>query len=91
MFKKITTTAAIIVSGLAFSSASNANEISLEKFVSSMVNQAVSVTREELSFGVQKAVLTANNAISFGSSEEIAAKVTITDLESEEAEQDKAE
>ncbi len=54
MFNKAKTTAAILLSGIAFSSATNANEVSLEYFVNGMVIQAVEATKLELNHGVQK-------------------------------------
>lgn len=91
MFNKAKITAAILLSGIAFSSATNATEVSLEQFVSGMVLQAVESTKLELNHGVQKAILTANNMITFDESEIVAAKVTITDLESTKEQPEKAE
>ena len=90
MFKKTTTTA-IVLAGFFFSSASHANEVSIEEFVTSMVSQAVATTKQELTYGVQEAVLTANNMISFEETESFATKVTITDLNVEEEQHDEAE
>lgn len=91
MFSKAKTTAAILLSGIAFSSATSATEVSLEQFVSGMVHQAVEQTKLELNYGVQKAILTANNMITFDESEIVAAKVTITDLEPTKEQPEKAE
>lgn len=91
MFNKVNKTAAILLSGLAFTSMAQANEVSLQQFVSSMVFQTVEATKHELNNGVQEAILTANNMIVFDESEIIAATVTITDLESDEVKQEKAE
>lgn len=94
MFTKITT-ATVLASTLLFTGASQAADVSLEKFVGSLVSQAVSVTKQELSYGIQKAVLTANNSISMDESALVATKVTITDLDSSETvnkeDSDKAE
>lgn len=94
MFKKITA-ATIVLSGLILSSSAHAVDVSLESFVGSLVSQAVSATKEELTHNVQAAVLTANNAVGFESQERYATTVTITDIESDEAsvevESDKAE
>ena len=91
MFNKVNKAAVVLVSGLAFTAASQAKEVSLEQFVSGMVFQAVATTKQELNNGVQEAILTANNMIMFDESEMVAAKVTITDLESDKEEQSKAE
>ena len=94
MFTKITT-ATVLASSLLFTGASQAADVSLENFVGSLVSQAASVTKQELSYGIQKAVLTANNSIGMNESELVATKVTITDLDSTEkvnqGESDKAE
>jgi len=94
MFTKITT-ATVLASTLLFTGASQAADVSLESFVGSLVSQAVSVTKQEISNSVQKAVLTVNNAITMDESEMVATKVTITDLDSNEVvskkDSDKAE
>ena len=94
MFTKITT-ATVLASSLLFTGASQAADVSLENFVGSLVSQAASVTKQELSYGIQKAVLTANNSIGMNESKLVATKVTITDLDSTEKvnqdESDKAE
>ena len=90
MFNKVTT-AAIVLSGLTFTSVANAHEAPLEHFIGNMLAQAVESTKQELQFSAQKAVLTANNMISFEQEETIVTKVTITDLESEEVTKEKAE
>lgn len=90
MFKKITT-ATIVLTGLVFSSASSATEVSLEKFVGHMLSTAVSATQQEISNNVEKAVLTAGNMISLEETESFATKVTITDLNYEKVNAEKAE
>jgi len=91
MFKKITI-ATIVLSGLMLSATSQAAEVSVEQHLGSLVAQAASVTKLEISNSVQKAVLTANNAIGM-ESEQYATSVTITDLHSDpvKVESDKAE
>lgn len=90
MFKKLST-AAVLLSTIAISANANATEVSLESYMNAMLAQAVSTTQQELANSVQKAVLTANNMISFEESEVYATKITITDLESDEAIKEKAE
>lgn len=94
MFKKITA-ATIVLSGLVLSSSAHAVDVSLEKFVGSLVAQAVSATKQELTYNVQAAVLTANNTVSMDSQDRYATTVTITDIKSDEVnvdvESDKAE
>ncbi len=84
MFTKITT-ATVLASSLLFTGASQAADVSLENFVGSLVSQAISVTKQEISNSIEEAVLTANNAITMDESELIATKVTITDLDSSES------
>ena len=85
MLTKITT-ATILISGLLLTGTSQAAEVSVEQFVGSLVSQAYTATKQEISYGVLKAVLTANNAISADSESELyATNVTITDLDSEKS------
>ena len=92
MFTKITT-ATVLASTLLFTGASQAADVSLENYVGSLVSEAVSVTKQELSYGIEKAILTANNTI--GMNESAVVATTITDLGSAEQvtkeESDKAE
>ncbi|MFA3792816.1 hypothetical protein AB6T38_17040 [Aliiglaciecola sp. SL4] len=95
MFKKITT-ATVLISGLFVASSAQAADVSLEQLVGSLVSQAVEVTKEELSYGVEEAILTVNNSIGFESdSQDYVTNVTITDLnsntEEKKEESDKAE
>lgn len=96
MFNKIST-ATIVLSGLLFSGASQATEGSVEQLLGAMVSQAAYATQQEISYSVQKSVLTANNAISLESDAHLyATNVTITDLHDNddmlvEEENDKAE
>lgn len=88
------TTAAVLLSGLMFTGASEAAEVSLESFVGSLVSQAASATKQELTNNVQEAVLTANHLISFDTEKVYATKVTITDINDvvkTESKDDKAE
>ena len=81
MFTKITT-ATVLASTLLFTGASQAADVSLENFVGSLVSQAVATTKQEISYGIEKAILTANNSIGMNESDAVATKVTITDLAS---------
>ncbi|GAA0853923.1 hypothetical protein [Aliiglaciecola litoralis] len=81
MFKKITT-ATLILSGLVLSSSAHAVDVSLEKFVGMLVTQTAAATKQEISYGVQEAVLSVNNAVSFDSDQALyATSVTITDIQ----------
>ncbi|GAA6184908.1 MULTISPECIES: hypothetical protein [Alteromonadaceae] len=95
MFKKITA-ATVLISGLFVASSVHAANVSVEQLVGSLISQAVSVTKEEISYGVEEAILTVNNSIGFESdSQDYVTNVTITDLNSDtelkKEESDKAE
>ena len=90
-FKKFTTVAAIVAAGFTFSTSAQADELSLEQFVSATVSNLFAATKQELHYNVQEAVLTANNMLSFDESEVYATKVEIKDVEVDEAEANKAE
>ncbi|MCV2886644.1 hypothetical protein OE749_18265 [Aestuariibacter sp. AA17] len=80
-FNKVISTAGVVL-GLAVAGSVSAQEVSLEQLISASVSQVVEVTRTELQYKVQESVLTANNMISFDSTEQYATRVTITDLNS---------
>ncbi|GAA0853911.1 hypothetical protein [Aliiglaciecola litoralis] len=86
MFNKISATA-IVLSGLAFSTTSQAAEVSVEQLVGSLVSHAAYATKQEISNGLQEAVLTANYTLSLDSEADYyATNVTITDLTDEDTE-----
>lgn len=89
-FKKLTAATALIA-GLSFNVSANATEVSLEQFVAATMSHVLETTKHELENNVHKAVLTANNMISFDESEQYATKVTIKDIESQEEQPSKAE
>ena len=65
MFTKIQITALALTDTLAFASTAQAEDVSLERYVSSMVNQAMEVAQQELKNNVRSAVLTFANNVSF--------------------------
>jgi hypothetical protein len=91
MFTKSKITLAALVVGTIFTASVQAKEVSVEEFVSTMVTQAVQVASQEIQYGVQKAVLTATNTLSFNEEKTYVARVTITDLKVVEAAKNEAE
>ena len=88
--KKLSAATALIA-GLAFNASASANEISLEQLLSATMSHVLETTKQELENNVQKAVLTANNMISLEDAEEYATTVTITDIDVQEEQPNKAE
>ena len=91
MFTQSKIAAIALTASLAFASPTQAAEVSLEQYVSSLMTQAMTATQQELQYKVQEAVLTASNAFSLNEEESYFAKVTITDLENDEAAKKQAE
>ena len=91
MFTKSKITLAAVVVGSIFVGSAQAQEVTMEEFVSTMVTQAVQIASQEIQYGVQKAVLTATNSLSFNEEKNYVAKVTITDLNVVEAAKNEAE
>ena len=93
MFTKSKIAAIALTSTLAFASTAQAENVSLEKYVSGMVNQAMEVAQQEIKNNVSSAILTVANNVSINEEKSYTAKVTITDLKavSEEASKTQAE
>jgi hypothetical protein len=86
MFTKSKIAAIALISTLAFASTAQAENVSLEQYVTSMVNQAMEVAQQEIKNNLRSAVLTVANNVSFNEEKSYAAKVTITDLTNENVE-----
>ena len=93
MFTKSKIAAIALTSTLVFASTAQAQDVTLEQYVSSMVNQAMEVAQQEIQNNVRSAVLTVANNVSFNEEKRYIAKVSITDLttDSEEATKTQAE
>jgi hypothetical protein len=91
MFIKSTIAALALTSSLVMPTTAQAVEVSVEDIVTSLVNQAMVITTQEVQYGVQAAVLTATNSLSFNEEKTYVAKVTITDIKTEESDKKKAE
>jgi hypothetical protein len=75
-----------LASSLVFASAVQAQEVSLEAYVSHMVSQSMVVAQQQFKNKVREAVLTVANNVSFNEDKAYVAKVTITDLAQENIE-----
>lgn len=80
MFTKSKIAAIALASILVFTATAQAEEVSLEKYVSIMVNQAMNVAQQEVQNNLRSAVLTVANNVSFDEEKSYTAKVSITDL-----------
>lgn len=83
MFNKLSI-AAVVLTSLAFTSASHADEVSLESLVGNMVSSALAVTQQDMSFDVQKSILTTNHTINLEEEESISTVVTFTKIDATE-------
>jgi hypothetical protein len=91
MFTKSKIAAIALTSTIVFASTAQAENVSLEIYVSSMVNQAMEVAQQEIKNNVRSAVLTVANNVSFNEEKSYIANVSITDLKAENAEVSKTE
>ncbi|MFT4809492.1 MAG: hypothetical protein ACI9LX_002841 [Paraglaciecola sp.] len=91
MFAKFKIAAIALTSTLVFASTAQAENVSLEIYVSSMVNQAMEVAQQEIKNNVRSAVLTVANNVSFNEEKSYIANVSITDLKTENVEVSKTE
>lgn len=91
MFTKSKIAVIALTSTLVFASSAQAENVSLETYVSSLVNQAMVVAQQEIKNNVRSAVLTVANNVSFNEEKSYTAKITITDLENVEATKTQAE
>jgi hypothetical protein len=80
MFTKSKIAAIALASILVFTATAQAEEVTLEKYVSIMVNQAMNVAQQEVQNNLRSAVLTVANNVSFDEEKSYTAKVSITDL-----------
>jgi hypothetical protein len=93
MFTKSKIAAITLTSTLVFASIAQAQDITLEKYVSSMVNLTMEVAQQEIENNVRSAVLTVANNVSFNEEKSYTTKISINDFEtdSEEAIKTQAE
>jgi hypothetical protein len=91
MFTKSKIAAIALTSTLAFASTAQAQDVSLEKYVNIMVNQAMDVAQQEIQNNVSSAVLTLANNVNFNEDKNYTVKVSITDLEGDREEATKTQ
>jgi hypothetical protein len=91
MFTKSKIAAIALTSTLVFASTAQAENVTLEQYVSGMVNQAMEVAQQEIKNNVRSAVLTVANNVSFNEEKSYNASVSITDLNSESVEARKSQ
>jgi len=91
MFTQSKIAAIALTSTLVFASSVQAENVSLEQYVSGMVNQAMEVAQQEVKNNLRSAVLTVANNVSFNEEKSYTAKVTITDFKKVEASKTQAE
>jgi hypothetical protein len=91
MFTQFKIAAIALTSSLVFSSVAQAEEVTLEKYVSSMVNQAMEVAQQEIQNNLRSAILTVANNVSFNEEKSYTAKTSITDLETKSKEATKSQ
>ena len=80
MFTKSKIAAVALTTSLFFASTVQAEEVSLEQYVSGMVNQAMDVAQQEFQNNLRSAVLTVAHNVSFDEQKSYVPKVMITDL-----------
>lgn len=81
MFTKSKIAAIALTSTLVFASTAQAEDVSLENYVSIMVNQAMEIAQQEIQNNLRSAVLTVANNVSFNEEKSYTANVSITDFE----------
>ena len=83
MFTKSKIAAIALTSSLVFASTAQAENVSLEKYVSGMVNQAMEVAQQEIKNNLSLAILTVANNVSLSEEKSYIANVSITDFKTE--------
>ena len=83
MFTKSKIAAIALTSSLVFASTAEAENVSLEKYVSGMVNQAMEVAQQELKNNVRSTILTVANNVSVSEEKSYIANVSITGFKTE--------
>ena len=91
MFTQSKIAAIVLTSTLVFASTAQAKDVTLEQYVSGMVNQAMEVAQQKIKNNVRSAVLTAANNVSFNEEKSYTAKVSITDITIENQEASKVQ
>ncbi len=80
MFTPSKIAAVVLTSSVVLTPAVQAEEVSLERYVTHMVNQAMDAAQQEINNNLRSAVLTVANNVSYNEEKNYLAKVTITDV-----------
>ena len=91
MFTKSKIAAIALTSTLVFASTAQAQNVSLEKYVSIMVNQTMDIAQQEIKNNVRSAVLTLANNVNLKEEKSYIARVSIADLKTKNVEASKIE
>jgi hypothetical protein len=91
MFTKSKIAAIALTSTLVFASTAQAQNVSLEKYVSIMVNQTMDIAQQEIKNNVRSAVLTLANNVNLEEEKSYIARVSIADLKTKNVEASKTE
>ena len=83
MFTKSKIAAIALTSTLVFASTAQAENVSLEKYVSGMVNQAMEVAQQEIKNNLSLAILTVANNVNLKEEKSYVTRVSIADLKTE--------
>jgi DNA-directed RNA polymerase subunit E'/Rpb7 len=86
MFAKSKIAAIALTAGLVVSSNAQAVEVSLETYVTKLVNQAMTVTQQELQNSLTESVVNTAQKMNFTEGKAVKTKITITDIKSKKIE-----
>jgi hypothetical protein len=89
MFTKSKIAAIALTSTLVFASTAQAQNVSLEKYVSIMVNQTMDIAQQEIKNNMRSAVLTLANNVNLKEEKSYIARVSIADLKTKNVEASK--
>tara|TARA_B110000240_G_scaffold194903_1_gene243411 strand:- start:317 stop:598 length:282 start_codon:yes stop_codon:yes gene_type:complete len=89
MFTKSKIAAIALTSTLVFASTAQAQNVSLEKYVSIMVNQTMDIAQQEIKNNMRSAVLTPANNVNLKEEKSYIARVSIADLKTKNVEASK--
>jgi hypothetical protein len=86
MFAKSKIAAIALTAGLVVSSNAQAVDVSLETYVTKLVNQAMSVAQQELQNSLTESVVNTAQKVIFTEGKAVKTKITITDIKSKKIE-----
>lgn len=86
MFAKSKIAAIALTAGLVVSSNAQAVEVSLETYVTKLVNQAMTVAQQELQNSLTESVVNTAQKVNFIEDKAVKTRVTITDIKTKKVE-----